>query len=1522
MRPDGTVTFRSIGRGVGTRVPVQVVVSDGTSQVSGELAVSVAAADSTTPISHPVQVTATVGRSVTVDPRRTLSTGAVRPVRISSVQPQPGSTGATASVDPASGRIIVSSSTVGSYYFTFAASTGDRTTTGVLRLDVVAAGERASVVPMVDIALLPEGSGLLLDPLVNDSDPGGRGLAVQRVGVPPGGRGAGLTAAVVDLHQVDLAARSLTAPVTLDYQVWDGVVLAVGQIRVVPVPALSQAPQPLATPIAAVVRAGDVVTIPIAEHATSQDGSALTLSLDDRDLATVPGVLFETATAIRYLAPAEPPAAPVVFGYTVTAATSTAAAPVRAASTVTVTVVPASTTSNHPPAVPAPVTARVFAGGTVDIDLPVHGTDPDGDWVGAGSLVPPEAPLGWAELSGPSSLRYGALDVPGLDQVQYVLADPAGLTATGTVGVLVVPRVEVAGPPVAPDLTATVRPGRTVRIDPLDAVTDPAGSRVRLIDSEITPPEGVTLEMDDDALLLTAPPQETVLSLQYTVLNERGLQATGAIAVTVSESAIDPVPVAGDVVVPPSDLGEGAATVEVSVADRVTNRTGRRSELVLSVHEISAGAARVTAPLTVQVTLTDRRQVLAYQITDAVGGSATALLVVPARDQLVGPQLIGSEIQLNAGTTLDLALVDHVVVADGDPQLADGYPVRITQGSVEPVDARRLRLSAPAAAGGRAVLYLPIRTPGSVPTVLSVPVQIIPRVLPPPEIDGAVLDVEVGTTEQLDLGPLTISFDQQQLDSLTWSAAATGADVTAAVDGSILTVTLAATAGRGTETSVPITVTDGEGRTADAAVTVRATGSRKPLPSVVSQRLDGVLPGQTVTVDLLLGSADPFGLGLTVLEPAVTTGAAGLAAGPTMAGSFVSFTVAQGFSGEIVVGYRVQDGTNDPDRIVSATLVATIADRPSPPGTPVVVEGSRTATGVRLSWAPSDPHGSPLSGYVVTGGGSTTLCAPEGGSCLVEGLAAGVGVVFTVVARNAVGESTPSGPSASVIPDAAPVAPAAPGTTWVSRGVLDVSWTLPTGDFSEVAGVDLQILANGQSQVIAGLPGTSYRATGLDPSTTYTFQVRAVNREGVGEWSASGPAVIPSGTPGAPPVSASYLYDGTTAQVAVAWEQPADTGGQAVVGYRVLIGGQQVGSTDGASRRWQFDVTGTGGRTVEVYARSERGESPAGTADVVLFTRPTPPSSVSATPADGALTLAWGSGSTPGSAVGSYQYQIGGGPWTAAGAGNAVTIGGLANGTAYTVAVRLCNAVGGSTEAATCSDPVSAAPATPFGSLTPPTLSLTAERNKVTASWQWPANGNGRAIESSTATVSGGASENLDAAALSWTREVGWNTEVTVTVRYCVTGGVCTDAVARTVQTAPSWQVNGAGRCGEVSPDHGGPWLRRVDCEAAGGRWHGGGTLEVVACRSGGSYFTDPDAEPSTVVTTQVSTTLTTPVPTTRTDPGPPPTTVTTETLVEIPTVTDVTTTVAVDHPTSTQWYQGADGWFYRTVGFSGAGPC
>ena len=74
---------------------------------------------------------------------------------------------------------------------------------------------------------------------------------------------------------------------------------------------------------------------------------------------------------------------------------------------------------------------------------------------------------------------------------------------------------------------------------------------------------------------------------------------------------------------------------------------------------------------------------------------------------------------------------------------------------------------------------------------------------------------------------------------------------------------------------------------------------------------------------------------------------------------------------------------------------------------------------------------------------------------MIGGLTPGQPYVFVVTARNSVGESDPSAPSAVIVPDAAPSTPAAPTVQYVAGGQVTVSWTVPQGDFTPVTGMSV-----------------------------------------------------------------------------------------------------------------------------------------------------------------------------------------------------------------------------------------------------------------------------------------------------------------------------------------------------------------------------------------------------------------------------------------------------------------------------------
>ena len=1426
FRPDGTVTCKNTGLGAGTDSQVEFVVSDGTQQTAGTLTVAIAPERSTTPVVYPLFTTAVVGSVAVANPLRSVISASADPVTISTVQPEPGSEAAAATLDPRDASVSITAPGPGTFYFTFEASRSGHAVTGVLRADFVAPTDASrAVVPMVDVAYLAPGGQTVLDPLANDTDPDGQGLAVREADLPAG---APITAAVADLHLVRVTApRPVATTVVFGYTVFDGAITATGQIRIVPVPAPRRIPPPLATPITTTVRAGDAVTIPVDKYARSQDGSKVTAELDAAQVAGLPGRAFSTGDAIRYLAPADSPAGPVTFSYTAVAGSSTPLEPVQAVSTVTISVTAADAGRNSAPATPNPVTARVFAGGASTVSVPLAGVDPDGDWVVLQSIEQPEAPLGNIAIDGPNTLSYQAFGAPGVDRIRYTAADPAGATSTGEITVLVVAPSESARPPVAPDLTVSVRPGGSIRIDPLSEVVDPGGQRVVLASPAFSGVVGVDVQVDDQGLIVTAPAEPTVASLRYAVVNAKGLTASGSVKITVAADAPLLSPVAKDVFVTPADLAANNQTVDVDVSGSIVNRSGRRGDLQVSLDPLSAGQATMTGAQTIRVTLARVRQIVAYRVVDGYGASAIAFVVVPPQQRLVGPQVIDGSgpIQLDAGQSVDVLISDYVTVGGGRaPTIAPSPAPEATQGTAVRTSSTTLTLSAPSSAGGQAAVYVPIDDGTGAVVVLSLPVQIRPRLVPAPKLDSTELQIEAGTTASVDLAALTTTFDDLQAASITYEAGAGANGVQTVRDAAVVSVTAGPDTPRGTVVAVPIRVIDGDGRDGKGVLTVTVTGSRKPLATVVDQQVDQGRAGIEVAADLLTGSFDPIGLGLTVGDLTVAEGAGGIAAGPTLTGSTVRLTPAAGYVGPIVVAARVTDGTRDPERVVTATLRVSIQDKPSAPGVPTVVDGTLTAGGVQLAWTPADANGAPVEGYTVTAGGVRQDCPGTDSACQISGLVTGAQYVFVVTARNAVGESPPSGPSAVIVPDAVPGVPAAPLAGYVARGQLAVSWTIPTGAFSPVDAMSVQILRNdAELEVRDGV--TSPLAIGdLDPSAAYRFQVRASNQAGTGQWSDPSAAVVPSGVPGAPTVlTAQFVFDTGRRGAQVSWGPPADSGGEPVLGYRLLRNDIEIGS-GGPDFVSSFVDVGDDPVVFSVIARNARGDGPAASgASVAPFRRPSAVPGLGVAASDSALTATWSPAPSVGRPIDHYDYRIDGGDWTFAGGGPSTAIAPLRNGRTYQVQVRACTGETGHPEEVRCGPPGDAVPGTPFGALAPPVVdarTVSPWAGSVTANWSFP-NGNGRPVTARTVRVTGDVTADLDPAAGSWTREVGFGNTVTITVRYCVAApDECTAEVPVKVNTPMPHPLATvalpplAGVCG-VAVRYEGEWRTQAECPAA-----------------------------------------------------------------------------------------------------------
>jgi hypothetical protein len=179
----------------------------------------------------------------------------------------------------------------------------------------------------------------------------------------------------------------------------------------------------------------------------------------------------------------------------------------------------------------------------------------------------------------------------------------------------------------------------------------------------------------------------------------------------------------------------------------------------------------------------------------------------------------------------------------------------------------------------------------------------------------------------------------------------------------------------------------------------------------------------------------------------------------------------------------------------SAVLAAAV---PQPPTGVTGVPGDEQ---VAVSWSPpADDGGSPVIDYVATAIPGGASCSAAGTSCVCAGLSNGTGYTFIVTARNAVGVSMGSTPSAPVTPTAAtplvqPAAKVKGVKAKVRKGTVKITWKAVAGATS----YRVRISKPGGKKFKAWKTTTKRVFTvKVRKGTKYRFQVAAVGAGGRG----------------------------------------------------------------------------------------------------------------------------------------------------------------------------------------------------------------------------------------------------------------------------------------------------------------------------------------------------------------------------------------------------------------------------------------
>ncbi len=1343
--PDGTIIYKDGGHTIG-RVKVDVQVSDGQTTGKGILEVNVRREGNLAPTARSDYARTPAGEPVTVYPLANDSDPNEDELRLVEVT-ETDAKGLKVRVDKLLGRVTFAAADPGSYAMDYLISDGGEDTIGKIRVDVTGRTTNAPPVAMVDVAEALVGQTTPVDVLVNDFDPDGDVLIAGDPVVEASARSAVRVAAVDHRFVKVTLLKSIPKPVAVTYQLSDGANSAQGTIIVREVPGGGAQPEPVAVEDAVRVRPGGRVTINVLANDLDPLAEGLTLA---GTLVSEPtaGQAFVNGTAIRYAAGSEPGKFP--FEYRIIDGQVN-----RAVGKVSVQV--ADVGQNSPPNPPA-VETRVNVDGTVNIALPLVGTDPDGDQVMLDSVAGSKFGNPVRILPGSTdTIEYRATAIKvGTDVVEYevcdLVADRRCVTGIVRVGVMAGGR---NSPPVAQADRVTVRPDRQVGVDVLANDADPDGDTLTLDPAGLRSKDALAVEAVDNLVVFTGP-AEGDYSVTYALTDSINPSENGHLAIAVRADAPLLAPIARDDTIDLSTLAVGQKSAAVPVLANDVDPDGNRADLLVEVPTGTAGAF-ANPDGTVQVDLGPQARVVEYSIVDPDGKRGHAYILLPP---VQGAQPLALKptpaLEVEAGKSLSIELASVVTDPDNGPD-----PLRIVADatSANPTSQGTL-VTGPTSLGyqpaadssdDQAVISVAV-TDGEFDRTFQIPIRVI---IPnrPPQFSEVVEDVEKASTQ-----PLVIDLQSavSEPDTADRDTPATFSGLTRAgartVKGDLksdgtLTASAEGGASVGDTATFTFTVTDAGGESVQGSAVISVVATKKDPPATSPDTIERLDEGATKSKNVVDNDFDPFegepNAGLTLTQASAQSGGVGVTWTPD--GS-ISVTAKGTYAGTARVVYTVRDAA---ERTADGVLEIFVWGRPTAPGAPTEAKDGATATSVRLTWAGSeansfspDPDARQLT-YRVDYAGGSKECLDA--SCTVGSLTPGKSYSFTVTAINAVGESPPSRPSAPIVPDALPTAPSfrpLAGDAAYGDGRVALAWSQPSFEGSRILEYELQISPGGRKEKVAS-GASSMTVSGLKNGTEYSFTLTAINAKG--RTSSQRYLETPTAVPGAPGGVKATADDGPAGKaIDVTWQAAVNGGDDGMTYTVVLYSGTSVVATKKDVAGTSIGLVGDNGKTyrVGVTATNRKGTGPEAKSDAVTpFGAPGVVGGLSATATgvDGEVQLAFSAPSqTGGTPAGSITYDVDtGSGWRALAGSKMVT--GLKN-VSQTIKVRANNPKSGDSSAVTV---------TPYGPPLSPEVTISGVTDSgFTLGWQRVPD-NGRPVDHLLWAVStGNPSQSWDKADL------------------------------------------------------------------------------------------------------------------------------------------------------------------------------
>ena len=277
-----------------------------------------------------------------------------------------------------------------------------------------------------------------------------------------------------------------------------------------------------------------------------------------------------------------------------------------------------------------PDTLSALSGTAATVNVIANDTDPDGETVALLSVDPASAHGGTLTIVGGVVQYVSAAAFTGTDTFSYVVTDPRGGTATGTVTVTVGSSAIIAN-----SQTATTPTNTPVTVGLLAGVTDPGGHPITVGSAGPAAHGTVTLDGAGNATYTPAAGYAGTDTFAYAVSDAFGGSASSSVTITVSNA--NPVANADTA----SVLTGNSVTVDVLANDTDPNIPATSQVLSLTSASVSSGTAAVTVtPGGLQVVPGigfTGDVVIQYVVGDGAGGSATGQLTVHVTSPFVPP---------------------------------------------------------------------------------------------------------------------------------------------------------------------------------------------------------------------------------------------------------------------------------------------------------------------------------------------------------------------------------------------------------------------------------------------------------------------------------------------------------------------------------------------------------------------------------------------------------------------------------------------------------------------------------------------------------------------------------------------------------------------------------------------------------------------------------------------------------------------------------------------------------------------